>query len=215
MQRRRRVFALASPVDAPQRHGHHLGRVEVRGVVANGVVEHPPFAVAPLPDDGHDRAAHVGVVRICEAGGGEHMVVRVHVHVVLLGAFDLEVADAVHDGVAGIGDVHGVVDLAAGVRDKLAAGHKLVLRMLAEGVAHAAVPPGHAGAVLDGCQQAIGLLNKIHPGTMQIVGGLQAINRLGFEPFIWAVGCSLIAVVAGSLLTQKPTDQLKQKICGC
>jgi SSS family solute:Na+ symporter/sodium/pantothenate symporter len=55
------------------------------------------------------------------------------------------------------------------------------------------------------------VLQRIHPGNIHAINALQAVNRIGLEPFIWAVACSLIAVLSVSLLTRKPSDTIVNK----
>ena len=78
-------------------------------------------------------------------------------HEVLLGVH-LEVAQTGHDRIIA-DDVHVVVDDAAGVADELPAHHELVLDVVAEGIAHAAVPAGAADPGAHGLQQARLLLD--------------------------------------------------------
>ena len=54
-------------------------------------------------------------------------------------------------------------------------------------------------------------LRQIHTGSIHLVEGLRSINRVGIEPFIWAVACSFVAVVGVSLLTRKPSDTIVDK----
>ena len=90
--RRRLVAALARPQDAALHDRQRLGDVEdVRRVPERGV-EDAALPVDLLPDDRHGGAVDPGVDRPAEAGGGEHLVVRVDVHQVLL-ALDLEVRE--------------------------------------------------------------------------------------------------------------------------
>ena len=73
-----------------------------------------------------------------------------------------EIIDARHDRVVAR-DVDLVVYDAAGVADELPANHELVLDVVAERVAHTAVPAGTAGAGADGPKQAR-LLIPFDPG---------------------------------------------------
>ena len=101
-------------------------------------IEDAALAVPPLPDDRHDDAFDPRRVLAGKKCRGQHLVRRIDMHVVLLGAIG-EIVDPLHDRVVAPGDVDAVVDDVAGVGDPLAAAHELVVDRVAEGVAHAAV----------------------------------------------------------------------------
>ena len=60
-------------------------------------------------------------------------------------------------------------------------------------------------------EQGARVLQRIHPASIHMIEGLERINRIGLEPFIWAAGCSFVAVVIVSLLTRKPSDTIVSK----
>jgi hypothetical protein len=88
-----------------------------------------------------------------ECGRRQHLVARVDVQVVLLGAHH-EVLQPRHDRIVRSLDGDEVIDDVPGMRHELTAHHELVGRAAAEGVAHAAMPAGEADAALDRPDQA-------------------------------------------------------------
>ena len=173
-----------------------LGHVEVLGHVAQRGVEDAALAVHPLPAHRHGRAVDPGGgLDAGEGRGGQHLVARVHVHVVLLGLHG-EVLQAFDDRVVVLRDVDRVVDDAVGVGDPLAADHELVVAVIAEGVAHAAVPASDADAARDGRQQAAALLlgdlahgpaghdqaEAVHEGLVEV--GVEGGGHRDLEAFL-------------------------------
>ncbi len=73
-------------------------------------------------------------------------------HVVLLGLHP-EIAEPRDNRIVGLDNVHSVLDDASGVLHPLTADHELVAGVVAEGIAHPAVPSGDADAALDRIQQ--------------------------------------------------------------
>ena len=69
-----------------------------------------------------------------------------------------EVLQPGDDGVIRFGDVDGVGNDAARMGYPLPADHELILGIVAEGIAHAAVPPGNAHTAAHRVQQSLFLL---------------------------------------------------------
>ena len=101
--------------------------------------EDPALAVAGLPDLRHHRAFDPLRMLAGEGRGGEHLHPRVDVQVVLLRPVGEARRDPRHHRIVGPGHVDMVVDDVPRMRHPLAADHELVLRLVAEGVGHAAV----------------------------------------------------------------------------
>jgi len=125
--------------------------------MAQGAIEHAALAPHALPCHRHHAALDPGGMLTAKGGGGQHLVRRVYVHVVLLG-MHVEIAQPGHDGVLRLDDLHIVIDDPARVGHPLAAYHELVLGVVAEGIAHAAVPAGDPDASLDGIEEPLLLL---------------------------------------------------------
>ena len=80
-----------------------------------------------------------------KGGCGQNGIARIGVHIILL-RVNLEVAQAARDLVVGVRDLHGVIDDVSRMRDPLSADHPLIARVLAKGIARAAVPSGQTDA---------------------------------------------------------------------
>ena len=104
-------------------------------------IKHTAFAVEFFPHYGHGHTFDPIGVSTVECGGGQNLVHRVYMHVVLLRGIG-ERRDAFHDGVIRPRYIHAIVDDIAGVGDPLAARHELIFSLIAERIAH---QPVHSG----------------------------------------------------------------------
>ena len=102
-----------------------------------------------FPNNWHFRPCYPGSVFSGESGGRKHVVIRIDVHVILFRPV-IEIVQSGGDWIGMIHDIHAVINDVARMRNKLAAGHELVIRTVTEAVAHAAVKSGQTGAGFDG-----------------------------------------------------------------
>ncbi|ENN84128.1 hypothetical protein RHSP_78414 [Rhizobium freirei PRF 81] len=136
------------PVGAAAEDGLHLRYGEFLGLVAERRVKDAALAVFALPGNRHDDAVDpIGMIA-SKGGGGQHLVRRVDMHVILLRRVG-EIGDPLHDRVVRARDIDRVVDDVAGMGDPLAADDELILDAFTERVASTAMIAGDADAAFD------------------------------------------------------------------
>ncbi len=129
----------ARPYQAAPHNLASLRGVEIFGDMPQRTKEHAPLSPSADPHHWHDRAFNPGMVFTTERCRRQHLIGRVHMHVILLGVHG-KIIESLSNGVFVIGDLYGVVDDPAGMGYPLSAHQVLIVRTLAESVRHAAMP---------------------------------------------------------------------------
>src|ERR1700722_2952785 len=96
-----------------------------------------------FPNHGHFRSGHPEGMFSRKSSSSKHVIVWIDVHVVLFRPI-IEIVQAGRDWIGVLHNIDQVIYDISGMGDELAAGHKLIVRMVTETIVHPAMESGYS-----------------------------------------------------------------------